>query len=397
MKRILLPFIILIAGFGLAALLIKTGPVLEIRTPQIIAPLVHVTTAAPEQVQLSTSTYGTVAPRTESELIPEVSGRVVEVADSMVSGGFFSQGDLLLRIDALDYEVALEQAKAGLARAQSDLANAKRAHARQLDLSSKQSTSDAQKDDALNRFRIAQATLREWKARLSRARRDLARTNILAPYDGRVRSERVDIGQFINRGTSVAMIYATDIAEVRLPIHDEELAFLDLSLIPMSEKVAQPVNVILRARFGGEEHEWFGKIVRTEGELDPKTRMINLVASVSNPYATLGNRPPLSVGLFVEAEIQGSKVDNVVVLPQIAIRNHNQVYIVDRDDRLRFRDVDILRVDRGNVYIRSGLAEGERICTSTLESALDGMLVRVHVDESDSRVAAATNASDNET
>ncbi len=396
MKRILLPLIILIAGFGLAAVLIKTGPVLEIRTPQIIAPLVYVMTASPAEVQLSTSTYGTVAPRTESELIPEVSGRVVEVSDSMVSGGFFSEGDLLLRIDALDYEVALEQAKAGLARAQSDLANAKRAHARQLDLSSKQSTSDAQKDDALNRYRIAEATLREWRARLSRARRDLARTKILAPYDGRVRTERVDIGQFINRGTSVAMIYATDIAEVRLPIHDEELAFLDLSLIPMSEKVERPINVILRSRFGGEEHEWFGKIVRTEGELDPKTRMINLVASVSNPYATLGNRPPLSVGLFVEADIQGSKVDNVVVLPQIAIRNRNQVYVVDTSDRLRFRDVEVLRVNQGNVYIKSGLADGERVCTSTLESALDGMLVRVHINESDSRVATASSATDNE-
>jgi|TARA_B100002003_G_scaffold245007_1_gene272077 RND family efflux transporter MFP subunit len=375
------------AGFGLAAILIATGPTIEPRAPQSLAPLVRVLDVSPKSVQLSTLTHGTVVPRTESELVPEVSGRILAMSPAMVSGGFFSEGDVLLRIDALDYEVALEQAKAGLTRSQSDLANARTAHQRQLDLAEKQSTSAAQRDDALNRLHIAEATLREATAKLSRAERDLTRTQLIAPYDGRVRKERVDIGQFVNRGTSVATIYSTDIAEVRLPIHDEELAYLDLSLVTPYTDIRQPVKVTLRARFAGANHEWQGEVVRTEGELDPRTRMINVIAQVASPYAQSNDRPPLSVGLFVEAEIHGTQVDNVVVLPRSALRGEKRVFVVDSSNRLQFRDVDVLRIVADQVYVRGGLKSGELVCISSLENALDGMSVRLQVATATSQVA----------
>jgi len=369
--------IVIVFGFGLAAMLIATGPRLEPKPVQSLAPLVRVATVSPTRIQMTTTTHGTVEPRTESELIPEISGRITSISDAMVSGGFFNEGQLLLTIDPLDYEEALEQAKAGLARAKSELDNAHKTHIRQLDLAERNLTSDAQKDDSLNRLSVAKASMREIKARLSRAERDLMRTEIRAPYDGRVRNEKIDVGQFVNRGAAIATIYATDISEVRLPINDSELAFIDLSLAADGIDNHKPVMVTLKADFAGAEQTWQGSVVRTEGELDPATRMLNVVAQVQRPYQQSQGRPPLAVGLFVEAEIHGTSFDNIVVLPRIALRPNSQVYTVDNSGILRFRKVDVLRIVEEDVYIQAGLKRGELVCISPLETAIDGMPVRI--------------------
>lgn len=375
MMRILLPPLILIVGFALAGVIVATGPTLEPAAPPPNAPLVRTWLATAQSVRMTSTTHGTVLPRTESDLVPEVSGRVIRISPTMVSGGFFKQGDVLIEIDPLDYEVELEQARARLASARSELVSSERAHARQLDLAKKQSTSESLRDDALNRLRIAQSSLREAQARLSRAQRDLSRTRVTAPYDGRVRSERVDVGQFVNRGTAVAQLYATDFAEVRLPVHDEELAYLNLPLDGISNTQQTQAVAKLSARFAGQLHTWQGRIVRTEGELDPQTRMINVVAQVEAPYAARDDRPPLSVGLFVEAEIEGQTVNNVFVLPRSAIQANEQVYVVSPENTLEFRDADILRIVEEDVYIQGGFTAGERVCLSTVNNAIEGMLV----------------------
>ena len=269
MKRIVLPVLIIVAGFGIAALIVATGPTLEQQAPPDNSPRVRTWEAQAQPVHLTSRAHGTVLPRTESDLVPEVSGRVVDVAESLVAGGFFTKGQVLLRIEQLDYELALEQARAGLASANSEHSSARRAHLRQIDLRKRNLTSESQADDAENRYRFAQARLREAQAGLRRAERDLDRTKLIAPYDGRVRSEQVDIGQFVNRGAPIAKLYATDVAEVRLPIHDDELAFLDLPLDGSNPPAAKQPDVTLRTQFAGRTHSWQGKIVRTEGELDP--------------------------------------------------------------------------------------------------------------------------------
>lgn len=386
-RRALAPLAIVAAGFACAGLLLVTGPRVEPRAPEQVAPLVRVIEVAPRSVTLRVSAHGTVEPRTESELVPEVSGSVVWVSPALVSGGFFSAGEPLLRIDPVDYEVALEQARAGLARAESERADARTDHQRQLDLATRNVASDAQRDDAANRMRVGEATLREARASLTRAERDLARTEIVAPYEGRVRTKRVDVGQFVNRGATVATIYAVDFAEVRLPVQDEELAFLDLPLSRDGTLDGRSARVTLRARFAGTAHEWHGEVVRTEGEIDPQTRMVNVVARVPDPYAT-GSSPPLSVGLFVEAEIEGSTVDGVIVLPRSALRGGPQVLVVDPDDKLRIRPVELLRIAADEVIVRAGLVAGERVCVSPLEAATEGMLVRVR-SEADADLAAS--------
>jgi RND family efflux transporter MFP subunit len=374
-KQYLLSLAVIIVGVGIAGLIIATGPKLDPQPPTPNAPMVRAATAVQETVQLSAITHGTVLPRTESELVPEVSGRVIAISPNMVSGGFFRKGDLLLEIDPLDYEVSLEQAKAALASTRSELTNAKKAHERQLDLAKRQSTSQSQKDDALNRLRLAQASLREARARLMRAERDLQRTRVIAPYDGRVRNEKVDIGQFVNRGAPIANLYATDLAEVRLPLHDEELAYLDLPLAGTPFNNREP-TVVLRAQFAGQQHTWDGRVVRTEGELDPRTRMINVIAQVEAPYEQTENRPPLAVGLFVEAEIIGHLVNNIFVLPRSALQPNEQIYVVGNDNRLQFRDVTILRSVDENIYITDGIRPGELLCLSPVNNAVPGMLVQ---------------------
>ena len=225
----------------------------------------------------------------------------------------------------------------------------------------------------------AKAMLASAEAAFEKAEYDLERTVVKAPFAGRVREKRVDVGQFVSRGSSVARLYGVDYAEVRLPIPDRDLEFVNLPLAYRGQREsARGPSVALMANFAGRRHRWQGRIVRTEGEIDPRTRMIQAIARVADPYGRARpGRPPLAVGMFVEAEIYGKAAANVFVLPRIVLRGTDQVLVVDKDDRLRFRTVDILRTESDQVIIRSGLEAGERVANSVVEAAVDGMKVGV--------------------
>jgi RND family efflux transporter MFP subunit len=368
--------IALLAG----ALLYWTRPRLETEPPEVAPLAVQVVDAETRTVQLRVTTHGTVSPRTESDLIPQVSGVITWVSPSFVSGGFFEQGDVLLRIDPRDHEAALERARAARVRAQSEHERAVVEVRRMRGLRERNAASMAQLQDAESAERVAGAALREAEAALGQAERDLERTEIRAPYRGRVRSEQAGTGQFLTRGTPIARLYATDYVELRLPVPDSQLAYLDLPL--WRDGSAAPVGrnseVLLQAEFGGREHLWRGRVVRTEGEIDPRSRMVNVVARVEKPYQRDGDdsRPPLAVGLFVKAEILGRVVEQVVELPRSALRRGDRVMVVDGGARLRFRQVVVLRKDREKVLIESGLSPGERVVISPIENAIEGMLVR---------------------
>ncbi|MCY4014403.1 MAG: efflux RND transporter periplasmic adaptor subunit [Gammaproteobacteria bacterium] len=375
-RRFLAPVLAGAAGLGLAAVIFMSGPEFEPVPPPPNIPVVRTMTATPDTVQTIVAAHGAVVPKTESNLVSEVAGRIVAVAESMVSGGFFQKGDVLVEIERVDYEVALERSRAHLASTESELANAEKAYERHEELRESQSISESRHDDALNRLTIARASLREATARIARAERDLERTRMTAPFDGRVRSERVDAGQFVNRGESIATLYSVDFAEVRLPVRDEDLAFLPLSLARVGASASHLPRVVLKARFAGAEHAWEARIVRTEGELDPRTRMVNLVAQVPRPYDPTAGLPPLTVGLFVEAEIHGEPLDDALVVPRSALQRGNRVYVVDADSRLSFRDVEILRTTGDDYTIRGAIRPGESICLSTLDNAVEGQQVR---------------------
>jgi RND family efflux transporter MFP subunit len=381
--RLILPLVALGLGAAGFALLVATRVPVETRPPATPAPLVRVVPVELETVQLEVKTHGTVAPRTESDLVPEVSGRAVWVAPYLVSGGFFEEGEPLLRIDPRDYQTAVERARATLAQRESELERASRELERRRGLAQREYASAAELDDAINAERVAAAALRVARAALEQAERDLSRTAIVAPFAGRVREESVDVGQFVPRGAPIARLYAVDYAEVRLPVPDDELAFLELpSLYRGDAAEASGPPVRLRARFAGVEQMWEGRVVRTEGEIDPRTRMVHVVARVEDPYARRngGSRPPLAVGLFVEAEILGEVVDGVAVLPRAALRGPDRVLVVDAESRLRFREVAVLRREHDTVVVRAGLEAGEQVCVSPLDAPVDGMEVRVLVE-----------------
>jgi RND family efflux transporter MFP subunit len=327
----------------------------------------------PEPIQLTVHSQGTVVPNTESELIPEVSGRVVWISPSLVNGGYFKAGESLLRLEDNDYRSTLERAQSSLTRAEAEYEHARFEYQRLKSLEDRQLASRSQIENQLRAYRVAEASLRDARAAFDQASRDVARTDIKAPFEGLVRQESVDIGQFVSRGAPVATIYADDQAEVRLPIADRQLAFLNVPLGQRGELPAeQQPNVTLTAEYAGRTLTWNGKIVRTEAQIDTSSRMVHVVARVSNADQEV----PLNVGLFVNAEIEGLLVDDVVVLPRNALRNGDRVLVVDADNTLHFRDIEPLRLYRDEVIVKSGLAAGERVCVSPLQTAIEGMAVK---------------------
>jgi len=381
----LLPLVVLaIGGFG-AFQLVSSYEAPEQRPPEIPPPSVEVEEIQPGRVQLTVKTEGTVAPRTESELVPEVSGRVTSVSQSLVAGGFFEEGDTLMTIDAKEYELAVIGARSAVAQSKLRI----EIEQQEADVAIKEweTLGEGAAPDLVARvpyLNEARAALASAEAQLEKAEFDLERTVVKAPYAGRVRTKRVDVGQFVQRGAAVATLYSVDVAEVRLPIPDDELAFVNLPLVYRgAEEIGgadgRGPRVVLRSDFAGQSFSWSGRIVRTEGEIDPQTRMVHAIAQVKDPYAQGKNsrRPPLAVGMFVEAEIQGRGFTNVVALPRTVIHGDNIVWIVGDDDRLEFREVEIVRRETDRIIIRSGIKSGERICVSPLESAVNGMSVRV--------------------
>ncbi|HIG01474.1 MAG TPA: efflux RND transporter periplasmic adaptor subunit [Myxococcales bacterium] len=406
MKRVLfIPIAILGVGVAVVWVLWLTRPMADPTPVELIPPLIRVQTLGSQELQLVVKAQGTVAPRTESELKSQVSGEVLWVSPALVPGGFFDSGDRLLKIDPVDYEADLESARARLARAQSEAGRARKENARQRRLADRSVSSQARIDDAENGAHVAEAGLREAEAQLGRAERDLERTVVYAPYPGRVRSERVDLGQFIARGESLARIYAVDYAEVRLPIPDRELRYLDLPLgyresvatDSAATEEAYPVDqlaevgsgtmygpqAILRAEFAGKQHAWAGRIVRTEGEIDPKSRMVTVVARVEDPYGrrTEDGRPPLAVGLFVEVEISGRILPEAIVIPRSALRQGSRVLVLDSGNRLHYRPISVLRTERELVIVEDGLQTGERVAVSPMPDAIEGMSVRPKAEE----------------
>lgn len=376
-RKLFAPLAVLAAAILGAVALLVTSPPVATTIPERALTAVRVIDAVPRTVQLSVRSEGTVAPRSESELIPQVSGAVVWISPSLASGGFFAEGEPLLRVDRRDYEASVTRYRAVVARAKSEHEHAQRNLARRERLSERDVSSGSQLDDARHSARVGEATLAEARASLDQAQRDLVRTELVAPFAGRVRDERVDLGQFVSRGVSIATLYATDFVEIRLPIPDPELAFLELSLWQPDAEDREGPEVTLRATFAGAEHAWKGRIVRSEGEIDPKSRMVHIVARVADPYAVgETGRPPLAVGLFVRAEIAGRTLEDVTVVPRSALRDDRQLMVVDSENRLWLRDVTVLRIEREEVLIRDVLAPGERVCTSPLQAVVQGMKVR---------------------
>ena len=364
-------FFAVIVAYGL----VKTAPKPPQVEPEEVAISVRVLEAEKNRVQLEVISQGSVEPHQQSELIPEASGRIKWVSPNLVAGGYFAKDDALLRIDDRDYRSTVARGQAALARARAEEELARYELARMEELVKNKLTSQSSREVVLRNYRIAKATLQDANLALEQAKRDLWRTEVRAPYDGLVRNERVDIGQYITRGQSIASIYASDSIEVRLPVADRQLAYLDIPLGYRGEIVEDRRSlVLLSTEYGGKLYEWQGQLVRTEAEIDSRSRMVTAVVRVraeDNP-----GQPELPIGLFVNAKIKGRWVENIVTLPRAALRNRNQVLIVDSDNRLTYRTVEIMRHENDNILISNGIDDGEVINISPIQAVIEGMQVK---------------------
>ncbi|MEM9290064.1 MAG: efflux RND transporter periplasmic adaptor subunit [Acidobacteriota bacterium] len=385
--KIVAPVLLLALGVLAAGFLVNSKqPVAktELAPP---APLVRVMEALPRTISLDVSSQGTVSPRTEAALVAEVAGRIVSASPSFAAGAFFQKGQTLVRLDARDYELAVTRSEAEVARAKT-LLERERAEAdvarREWEELGQQGTPSPLVIRA-PQVAEAEANLAAAEANLAAAKLSLERTVVRAPFDGRIRDKRADVGQYVAPGQSLGQVYAVDYAEIELPVPDGELAYLDL---PGTELGREPgrglgdgASVVLESEFAGRTQRWRGRVVRTGGEIDRQSRMVPLIARVEDPFRSRGldsaeASSPLAVGLFVNAKIDGRDVDGVFVLPRVVLRGENRVMVLDDESRLRFRQVSVLRRIGDVVIVDGGLEAGERVCVSPLETPVDGMEVR---------------------
>jgi len=339
------------------------------------AVLVETITAEARSLNFVVRSQGTVRPRTETTLVAEVSGRIVEVAADFVAGGFFRAGEVLLQIDPSDYETALKSAEANLASRQAQLAD-QRARSEQAIKDWRNLGRSGEPPDLVARkpqLAEARAGVKAAEAAVEKARRDLERTRITVPYDGLVRDKRVDVGQFVAPGTQLGMTFAVDRAEVRLPLSPADLAFLDLPNATGTQSGTM-VPVSLAADVGGETHTWDAQIIRTEGVLDETSRVLNAVAAVTDPYGVLGEQrqEELRIGTFVRAAIEGRFIDRAIVLPRYVLRGDDTVLVANGERELEVRAVTVARAEPEQVYITGGLEDGDQVITTTLEAPIPG-------------------------
>jgi len=344
---------------------------------QRLALLVNAAVLQPEDLTYRIASQGTVSPKLETTLISEVNGRIVAVSEHFVAGGFFKRGDLLIQVEQADYLTAVKAAEASLAGATAQLEEEK-ARGRVAETEWRSFTEGKAPALGLRQPQLASAlaSVQSAEAELERARRDLARTEIRAPYDGMVRSRNANLGQFISRGSDLGMIYGTELAEVRLPLTDTDFGFL-----PQASARQLSIPVTLKAVVAGKPQQWTATIVRTEGVLDERSRVIYAVAELTDPYqrASLESMP-LQFGRFVQAEITGVAASQMVRVARHLLRSGNQLLVVDEQNNLQFRQVTVERADANFAYISAGFNAADRLVISPVTNPLAGTIVRVSGD-----------------
>lgn len=374
-----LALLVLLVFGGLAYLLVTLRREPPKAEPEAKIPSVEVIIAKPETVAVSITANGTVRARTTTQLTPQVSGQIIEVNPNFHDGGYFQSGDVLLRIDPVQYEMQLANARAQLASAELALereeAVAKRNRREWNRLDRGEPTGLAANIPQLVK---ARADVEAAQAALRAAEHDVSHTEVKAPYAGRVRAKLADVGQSVSAmGTVLGEIYAVDYAEVVLPLPSRDAWFLDL---PDQGEARVPVT--LSADLGGGELvEWQGTMDRSTGLIDPNNRFVNFVARVDDPYGLESEneeRPPLQIGQFVTASVRGRLLEKVISVPRDALLPGDRVHVVtplneeakpDQDGvrgTLDTEDVRVLRKESDRVLVSDGLREGDWICLTRL-------------------------------
>jgi RND family efflux transporter MFP subunit len=359
-KPRIIHFIVSMVFIGIGALvfvvLTATKPKLERTQPPVPKPMVSVARIKMRSQVVIIRGEGTVRPLREIQMVPQVNGKVVFVSGALVDGGEFEKGDVLLRIDPVDYQLAVTLEQARVKDAESKL-------------------KVAEEEAAVSREEwrlLYKADPKTNQIPALVAKEPQLRTEIKAPFDGRVSEESVDTGQYVSTGQALATLFSTNRAEIVVPFENENLYWFHVPGFTPGDERGSVVSV--STRVAGRETFWPGRVVRAEGKLDERTRMINVVIRVDKPYET---KPPLAAGLFVTVEIEGRTLESAAMIPRAALRENNVVWVVDKNGQLTFRTVSVARLTPDAALVEGGLKDGEMVVVSPLKAVTDGMKVRI--------------------
>lgn len=365
----------------ITTILYLNRPATIIEEPVRTIVTVDVTEVVKQNLRIPIQAQGTVTPLQETSVMSEVNGRIIEVSPSFIVGGFVSKDDVLLRIDPRNYETSLLRAEASVKSAQSNLAQetgrAKVAEQEWKKTPRGKQRTQASKDLYLRKPQLDQALAQMLAAQadLNTARDNLERTSIRAPYDALIRTKHSELGQFVAAGTPLVDIFSVEYAQVRLPIPQNKLEYLELPELGTMQN-GSPVD--LYTEVGGQVKHWNAYLHHTEGVFDARSRVLFSVARIEDPYGLqYPHAEPLRIGTFVNARIKGKELVDIVRLPRYIIRAGNNVWVIDETGLLRTRSVTLLRTGGDFVYVSAGLNDGELVSLTTLDNSFEGAQVRI--------------------
>ncbi len=381
--------LVIVAGLVVMLLLKSSRPSAAKTKPRSKVPVVRTMTVKTGEHLVRIKGYGTVEPVKRTILASQVAGRIIQVAPELIDGGSLKAGQLLLAIDPTDYKIAVTLAQARLADARSQLqileaeAREARQEWRQLHpgvivppLAAKQPQLEA-----------ARANVAARAGELEKARLELSRTKINAPFDGLVENRNVDIGQYVTVGKSLATLIGTAMAEIVIPLDSAKLRWFHVPGFTAGQ--GRGADALVQVMSAGRKTTWKGKVVRALARIDPRTRMVDVVVRVAGPYS---RRPPLAPGLFAEVTIFGRVLKKAVILPPSALRQDNIVWIIDPEGKLRFRKVEVALITAAGVVVEKGLADGQKVILSELKGISEGMDIKpvknsagVHIGRGETR------------
>lgn len=375
--QIILPFVILIIGILVAFAFISMKKPPEEKPEVENIPIVMVEAITVEPMILKVDSYGVVKPKYETELVAQVSGQIVELSSLFERGGFIKKGQLLARIDPSDYKAALIDAEATMASARASLEK-ERAQGKVAENEWKSITNSSPTELSLRKPQLAQelARIKSAQASVLRAKRNLERTEIKAPYDAMIESRMIGLGSFVGTGSKVGKVFGTAVAEIRLPVADNQLGFLNGNGVNS--------DVVLEGTSSGKTKIWKAKINRSEGVIDSKSRMSYLVAEINDPYALTesNQKTPILFGSYVKAKILGLSLTQASSVPRHLVEN-GRVAILDNESKLHYSEVEIVRQDGRNVIVSSGLVDGDQLIVSALDYPVNGMKLTLIGDNSE--------------
>jgi len=374
-KQIIFPIVFLIIGVGAYSLLAGMKKPPEEKKVVDTTPIVAVQEVEVAPLNLSVESYGIVQPKYETELVAQVSGQIVSLSDDFVRGGLIKKGQLLATIDPSDYEASLIDADANLASAIASL-ELEKAQGKVAEREWQRIKDTSPTELSLRKPQLAQemARVKAAEAAVKRATRNLERTKIIAPYDAMISDRKIGLGSFVGVGSYIGKLLNIAVAKVRLPVADNQLQFL------LNQGVQ--AKVTLTSKFSGGEIQWQATIARSEGVIDKDSRMNYLVAEIQDPYGLKSDKQAIRYGTYVNATISGINVASAVLVPRYLV-NNSQVAVMDKDKKLRFKNIEILRQQGSQVVVASGLKSGDLIITSALDFPLAGMQLSLIGDDSE--------------